>query len=216
MNLLAIDCTESPLTVAATNGAQTAFEKGNIWQKSSEQILPLIERALLSSQIEPSRLSAVALSSGPGSFTALRIGIATAKGLCCANDIPLILIPTFDPFAVSTFQRSPFENLFIIMHSKSDEFYVGVAKRGGEVLYDYLTVGALNQKIKSFRSVAIVGRNLSKWIPLIEADDIIDGAFFTAESFLSLAKEKFEKGEFSDLATAEPLYLKNFEAKKKP
>lgn len=215
MNLLAIDCTEAPLTVAATNGSRVVLQKGSEWQKSGEQILSLIQQSLIDLRIQPTDLNAVALSSGPGSFTALRIGIATAKGLCFANDIPLILIPTFEAMATSAFPLTSAETLFTVAYSKADEFYVGVLQRDKQIKYRYLSLDELKQEVKSYSSVAIVGRHLSRWKSYIEHGEFIDGSFFTAEFFLSLALEKFDLSDFSDLATAEPLYLKNFEAKKK-
>jgi poly(3-hydroxybutyrate) depolymerase len=65
MNLLAIDCTECPLTVASTNAHRTVVKCGAQWQKSGEQIVALIAETLQDLQIKPSNLNAVALSSGP-------------------------------------------------------------------------------------------------------------------------------------------------------
>jgi tRNA threonylcarbamoyladenosine biosynthesis protein TsaB len=215
MNLLAIDCTEFPLSIAATNAQHTVVKCGAQWQKSGEQIVALIAETLQDLQIKPSNLNAVALSSGPGSFTALRIGIATAKGLCFAHDLPLVMIPTFEALAHATFTRSEAKTLFTVSYSKADEFYVGIASRETPIEYDYLTIDQLNHKLKRFERVAVVGRNLSRWASLFEASEVIEANFFTAELLLPIAEEKLKRGEVADLTTASPLYLKNFEAKKK-
>ncbi len=215
MNLLAIECTEFPLTIASANGERTAIKRGEHWQKSGEQIVALIAEALQDLSIKPSDLDAVVLSSGPGSFTALRIGIATAKGLCFAHDLPLVLIPTFEALARATFPKTQAQSLITVSYSKADEFYVGIISRSTPIQYDYLSLLQLNQKLQTIQSVAVVGRNLARWASALEAKEVIDADFFTAESLLSIAKEKQGRGEFADLATASPLYLKNFEAKKK-
>jgi len=215
MNLLSIDCTEFPLTVASTNAHRTVVKCGTHWQKSGEQIVALIQETLQDLLLKPSDLHAVALSSGPGSFTALRIGIATAKGLCFAHDLPLVMIPTFEALAQATFTRSEAKTLFTLSYSKADEFYVGIASRKTPMEYDYLTLTQLNHRLKFFERVAVVGRNLSRWASLFETAEVIEANFFTAESLLPIAKEKLARGEIADLATASPLYLKNFEAKKK-
>jgi len=215
MNLLAIDCTEFPLSIAATNAQHTVVKCGAQWQKSGEQIVALISETLQELSIQPHELHAVALSSGPGSFTALRIGIATAKGLCFAHDLPLVMIPTFEALAHATFTQSEAKTLFTVSYSKADEFYVGIASRETPIEYDYLTIDQLNHKLKRFERVAVVGRNLSRWASLFEASEVIEAHFFTAESLLPIAEEKLKRGEVADLTTASPLYLKNFEAKKK-
>ncbi len=215
MNLLAIDCTEFPLSIAATDAQRTVVKCGAQWQKSGEQIVALIQETLHELSIPPHELHAVALSSGPGSFTALRIGIATAKGLCFAHDLPLILIPNFEALAQTTFSRTEAKTLFAVSYSKADEFYVGIASRETPIEYDYLTLAQLNHKLKLFEQVAVVGRNLSRWVSLFEASEVIEANFFNAESLLPIAEENLKRGEVADLATASPLYLKNFEAKKK-
>lgn len=219
MNLLAIDCTEAPLTVASTNSARTVVKHCERWQKSGEQIVSLIDEALQALDLKPSDLDAVALSSGPGSFTALRIGIATAKGLCFAHDLPLVMIPTFEALARATFPKTKAQTLVTLAYSKADEFYVGIASPSAPIEYDYLSLMKLNEKIesklKSMQSVAIVGRNLSRWASLFETSEVINADFFTAESLLAIAKEKRLRGEITEIAVASPLYLKNFEVKKK-
>ncbi len=215
MNLLAIDCTEAPLTVASSNQERVVVKSCERWQKSGEQIVALIDEALQTLNIKPSDLDAVALSSGPGSFTALRIGIATAKGLCFAHDLPLVMIPTFEALARATFPKTQAQTLFTVAYSKADEFYVGIASRSAAMEYDYLTLSQLNARCQAMGAVAVVGRNLSRWASLIEASEVIDAAFFTAESLIAIAKEKRVRGEIADLASASPLYLKNFEVKKK-
>ncbi len=215
MNLLAIDCTEAPLTVASSNQERVVVKRCERWQKSGEQIISLIDEALQALDIEPRNLDAVALSSGPGSFTALRIGIATAKGLCFAHDLPLVMIPTFEALACATFPKTKAQSLFTVAYSKADEFYVGIASCNAPMEYDYLSLSQLNSRLQAMESVAVVGRNLSRWVSLFEASEVIEADFFTAQSLLSIAKEKRMRGEITDLATASPLYLKNFEVKKK-
>ncbi len=215
MNLLAIDCTEFPLSIVATDAQRTVVKCGAQWQKSGEQIVALISETLQELSIQPHELHAVALSSGPGSFTALRIGIATAKGLCFAHNLPLVMIPTFEALAQATFSRTEAKTLFTVSYSKADEFYVGITSRETPIEYDYLTLAQLNHKVKLLEQVAVVGRNLSRWVSLFEATEVIEANFFNAELLLPIAEEKLKRGEVADLATASPLYLKNFEAKKK-
>jgi tRNA threonylcarbamoyladenosine biosynthesis protein TsaB len=65
----------------------------------SQQLLPLIDELLRLCQVQPKQLHAVAVALGPGSFTGLRIGLATGKGLASALEIPLVGIPTLDGLA---------------------------------------------------------------------------------------------------------------------
>ena len=60
----------------------------------SENLHVFIEQVLKESNLQPKAIKAIAISAGPGSYTGLRIGVATAKGLCYGWDIPLIALPT--------------------------------------------------------------------------------------------------------------------------
>ncbi len=214
MNLLAIDCTEAPLTVASSTQERVVVTCCKQWQKSGEQVISLIDEALNALNLKPSELDAVALSSGPGSFTALRIGIATAKGLCFAHDLALVTVPTFEALARATFPKTQAQTLVTVAYSKADEFYVGIVSHRATIEYEYLTVSQLNRRLRAMESVAVVGRNLARWVPLFEAPEVIDADFFSAQCLLAIAKEKRLRGEVADLVTASPLYLKNFEVKK--
>ena len=65
----------------------------------SETLMPMIDRVMKSVSVEPEALTAIALSAGPGSFTGLRIGAATAKGLALGLDIPLVPLSTLEALA---------------------------------------------------------------------------------------------------------------------
>src|SRR5215203_5491452 len=65
-------------------------------QSHASQLAPLIQDVLSLASLKPADISAVAVSAGPGSYTGLRIGASTAKGLCFALNIPLIAVPTLE------------------------------------------------------------------------------------------------------------------------
>ncbi|HIE65677.1 MAG: tRNA (adenosine(37)-N6)-threonylcarbamoyltransferase complex dimerization subunit type 1 TsaB [Nitrospira sp.] len=69
--------------------------------RHSEQLLTAIDRLLKESKILLSDLDGIAVSIGPGSFTGLRIGLATAKGLAMGTDIPMVLVPTMEVIAAA-------------------------------------------------------------------------------------------------------------------
>lgn len=94
--MLAIESSTSLVGVAASAGGETLFEGFLAEPKvRSCLLLPLCVEALLAAGLKPTDLSAVAVSTGPGSFTGLRIGCATAQGLAHAWKIPVAPVPTF-------------------------------------------------------------------------------------------------------------------------
>lgn len=101
--LLAIDTSTHYLNIALHNGQQLLAE--HTWYSANQhsvELSPAIESMLAKSGVTPHDLTAIAIAQGPGSFTGLRIGMAVAKALAQALNIPLIPVKTFDILATAT------------------------------------------------------------------------------------------------------------------
>ncbi len=83
----------------------------------SNSLTPLIEQLLYHCDLQMSDLTAIAVSSGPGSYTGLRIGLSTAKGLCYALEIPLISISSLDSMTIQVLNFHKDDNS--ILHSNA-------------------------------------------------------------------------------------------------
>ena len=98
--ILAIDTSTQWVGVAIHDGDAILYEK--VWRSNRRHTIELaanIRSAFTDCGMSPATLSAVAVALGPGSFTSLRIGLATAKGFCLSQQIPVIGIPTLDILA---------------------------------------------------------------------------------------------------------------------
>ena len=92
----------------------------------SEKLLTLVRDVLDRAAITPAQLDAIAVSIGPGSFTGLRIGLSTAKGLSFALGKPLVPVPTFEAIAVAAHQKSgTSQAVAVLIDAKKDEWYGG-------------------------------------------------------------------------------------------
>lgn len=90
----------------------------------SETLLPMIDKMLDTVGVNPEELDAVAISAGPGSFTGLRIGAATAKGLALALDIPLVAVPTLEGLAYNL--AGDRRLVASVMDARREEVYAGL------------------------------------------------------------------------------------------
>ena len=90
----------------------------------SEKLFEAIESVLLQSNISKTELKLIAISSGPGSFTGLRIGMSAAKGLAQSLSIPLVQVPTFEALSLEISEFLPEKTLFSIANKVGrDEMY---------------------------------------------------------------------------------------------
>ena len=95
MRVLAIDSSGLTATVAVVEDDQTIAEYTTNYKKThSKPLLPMLDEMVTMLDADRTSIDAIAVSGGPGSFTGLRIGSATAKGLGLALDKPLIHVPT--------------------------------------------------------------------------------------------------------------------------
>ncbi len=225
MTILAIETSHSPISLALATEDNVTVEFGTAWQRASEEILPLLERLLTRTGVTLSQLDAIALSNGPGSFTALRIGMSTAKGLCFALDKALVTVGTLEAMAQSAYEQLCKKGIACYLlvpaiYSKADEFFVGTvspsalhAERLAEIPKFYLKLSQLSEQFPKGTGKVLCGRSPEKLRPQLHEKLDWHEIEFSAAALLPIAKEKIQQGMFADLASAEPLYLKNFEAR---
>ena len=110
MIILHIETSTNVCSVAVSHNESCIFELSNSDGLNHATMLsPFIEKALEKLKAENLKLDAVAVSGGPGSYTGLRIGVSTAKGLCYGLDIPLISVPTLQVLAQGALSHTEIE-----------------------------------------------------------------------------------------------------------
>jgi tRNA threonylcarbamoyladenosine biosynthesis protein TsaB len=105
--ILAIDTSTEQAGLAVSNGRRTAERSWAAGRTQTTTVLPAIEQLLGQVGIGVADLAAIAVATGPGTFTGLRVGISIAKGLVLARDIPLIGVPTLDVAIASVRDTEP-------------------------------------------------------------------------------------------------------------
>lgn len=164
-------------------------------------------------QLEMTALDAIAVTIGPGSYTGLRVGLATAKGLCFALKIPLIAVNTLEVIAHSVFPGE--ENLICPMiDARRQEVFTAVYNN---VMEEKMPACAMVLTSSSFENelkngpVLFCGEGAKKWQEMnTNSNAQFDFKKLDAKQLAHLAYKYFQKQAFADLAYTEPLYLKEF------
>lgn len=172
------------------------------------------------------QLDAIAVSMGPGSYTGLRIGVSSAKGLCYALDKPLIAIDTLKSLAWLALQKlnqlgKNTENIFLVpmLDARRMEVFTAVFDRNLQIIEPVNALIVTEDSFKSLEGKEIIyfGDGASKCLSLFES---VAGYFFldnitlSAIAICSLAESEFMNSNFADVAYCEPFYLKDFIAGK--
>ena len=189
-------------------------------QAHAAGLAPLTEQVMREAGAKLQDVNAVAISAGPGSYTGLRIGTSSAKGLCYALDIPLIAVGTLDLLA---YQGSLITNsaafLCPMIDARRMEVYCQVTDRALKMVRP---VAALVIDADSFAelldesSVLFLGNGAGKCQEVIRHANAIflDDLYPVASALGAMAVKKFEAREFEDLVGFTPFYLKEFRAGK--
>ena len=122
MRILALDTATLTASVAVLAGDDIAAAADGRADTHSERLLPLIDEVLRQAGLAPASLDAIACGAGPGSFTGLRIGLATAKGLCFALHKPLVLVSSLEALAFAARGR----DVLALLDAKKREVYAAM------------------------------------------------------------------------------------------
>lgn len=128
MLILGIDTATLSCSVALLQGDTVLAEMTmNIKKTHSERLMPLLDQMLRESGIEREKLEAIAVAAGPGSFTGLRIGVATARALAQGLDIPAVPVSTLQALAEAV--PAPGAHICPILDARRGEVYTALYRR---------------------------------------------------------------------------------------
>lgn len=219
MLILSIDTSTRGCSVALhSDGTLVASYDLLADRSSSAMLTTLMKNAVEHAGHSLADLDAVAVAKGPGSYTGLRVGVSTAKGLCYALDKPLLAISTLKALTAQLVPYYPANYLFCPMiDARRMEVFAAVydttlqeVQPTQAVILDQASFGGLLAE----HAVVFLGDGATKCLPLFETNP---NAHFpirpvepSARTVGQLATEAFRLGQFEDLASFEPYYLKDF------
>lgn len=226
MNILGIDSSGLVASVALQSDDKLVGEYTIHNKKThSQTLLPMIHDMLEMADVSVKELDAIAIASGPGSFTGLRIGAATAKGLGGALSIPLIAVPTLEGLA---YNLAGAEALVCpIMDARRQQAYYGIYDVSKEVPVeiekpDAAPIEVVLQKAKETkREVIFLGDGVPVFQEKIKqcegllclfcADSV---RYQRASSVTALGKKYYEQGRQMKAAEFAPMYLRLSQAER--
>ena len=224
--ILIIETSTEVCSVALTiDGTLTDIIESKEGQNHARLVTVFAEDLLNRNNIKPEELVAVAVSKGPGSYTGLRIGVSTAKGICYARHIPLIAIGTLEALALQVINNRKFYN---IPEGKPTLFCPMIDARRMEVfsmLYNedasilkQITAVIVDEMFLSEelaeKQVVFFGNGSEKCRQVLKSSNalFVSNLDASAKYMCELAWKLYNKSQFEDVAYFEPFYLKDFVA----
>ena len=225
MKILGIESSSLVASVAVvTDDVLTAEYTVNFKKTHSQTLLPMIDQVADMLDLDLNTLDAVAVAGGPGSFTGLRIGCATAKGLGLALKKPLIHVPTLEAMAYNLWGSSAL--VCPIMDARRNQVYTGLyhVRHGIEAVMEQSPMDM--RELADYLNgrgepVIFLGDGVSVYRSLIEEEMKIPYEFAPAAnnrqrgaSVAALGMEYYKKGMTVDAAQFAPDYLRKSQAER--
>jgi len=224
--ILQIETATTVCSVAlAQDGQVIAYKQIDQRNIHAEVITVYIDELLESQNLNYKDLDAIAVSCGPGSYTGLRIGVSTAKGLCFALDKPLIAIETLKAMAYGVINDAQIINdemlLCPMIDARRMEVYTALFNSEGEQVKataaEIIDENSFSELLKKTK-ILFFGDGADKCIEVLGNNpnaQFIPHFTNSATHLTQKAAEKFIAKDFVDVAYFEPYYLKDFVAGKK-
>ncbi|MEZ4889234.1 MAG: tRNA (adenosine(37)-N6)-threonylcarbamoyltransferase complex dimerization subunit type 1 TsaB [Crocinitomicaceae bacterium] len=195
------------------NGQLIALKESDDSEYLHGEVITLfIEDVLKQAQLSIQQLSAVAITSGPGSYTGLRIGVSTAKGLCFALSIPLISVDALYSLAYLAHQQHPHSTICAMIDARRMEVFSAIYDTQLNMLKP-ISADILDESTyQQFEPFIAIGDGAPKMQELWKNRNIqfVTAILCSAKGQITKAYEKFNHQEFEDVAYFEPFYLKDF------
>ena len=221
MKILHIETSSKNCSVAISDGEKILCLCEEISEnyKQSESLHTFIEWALEGAEIALKDLDAVSLGKGPGSYTGLRIGAASAKGFCYGLKIPLIATNSLETM-IEPFLNKDYDFIIPLIDARRMEVYTAIFEgKTGEMLTETEAKILDETSFQEFvgKKVIFVGDGAKKAKEILQLTnaEFNDSIYPSAKYLIKRALEKFNKDELEDTAYFEPFYLKDFQGFKK-
>jgi tRNA threonylcarbamoyladenosine biosynthesis protein TsaB len=195
----------------------------NVKTTHSERLMSVVHQTLSQSELVLDAIDAFAVAIGPGSFTGLRIGLSTVKGLSYATTKPIVIVPTLEAFAWN-FAYCPYP-VCLMLDARKSEVYAAVFRWGHEGfkrLVEEVSVGPEDLLGELQGTVLFAGEGVTLYRGKIE--EIMGGRALIASpekmvpspaNVALLGLEKAARGEFTGASAAVPFYIRKSEAEVK-
>ena len=214
--LLCIETSGKNCSVALFEGLQlVSIREMHTEQFShSENLHVFIEQVLKESNLQPKAIEAIAISAGPGSYTGLRIGVSTAKGLCYGWDIPLIALPTLRILAEQvSYEFTDIEYIIPMIDARRMEVFTAIYSHDFSPILgeraEILTESTFDTYLNKGKTI-FLGDGITKFQAICKHKNAYfwENKFPSAKQMGRLALEKYQAQAFEDIAYFEPFYLK--------
>ena len=218
MKILSVDTSSSNCAVALLEDDNLIDENSlNNGKTHSENLMPLIAELLERNNIELKRIGLITVSVGPGSFTGIRIGIASVKAMAEVHNIKIAGVTSLETLAkIDNSER----NKICLLDARNNQVYFGVFDKNYNLLEDYKAddINSLIEIMKKYENSVAIGDGAVLHKELLENNIngilVLKECLQTAENTGKIGYKKFLEGKLENADTIMPFYLRKSQAER--
>lgn len=216
-NIILIETsTELCSAAIASDGKIISYKESTKPREHASMTAVFIDEMLKETGMKVSDCSAVCVSMGPGSYTGLRVGVSTAKGLCFGAGIPMLAVGTLDTLVWQAGDRTDYKHIIPMIDARRMEVYTAVFAPDGKQLTDteakIIDADSFSDLLEE-GPVLFIGDAAEKCSKVIlHPNAHFEQCCPKASSMLIPAMAEYKEKRFKDVAYFEPFYLKDFVA----
>lgn len=209
MIILAISTSSSNASVSLLEDDKLIKELNISDQRThSEKLMPLIEELFKTTNLQLSQVNLIACDIGPGSFTGIRIGVASVKAMAEAKEIPVVGVSSLEALAYNV---RGFDYICSIIDARNNQVYSAIFNKNYELISDYFAdnINNLTSILKQYKNMAYVGDGLK----LLNNSFEFDNNIYSRNVGLAGYK-KFSQGLYTDADNLSVMYLRPSQAER--
>ncbi len=214
--ILNIESSTGTCSVCISRGKDVlCYQEADQFYEHAKVLTTLIGKCLSKSGLTLQEMNAIAVSSGPGSYTSLRVGISTAKGICYALGKPLISVDTLQALALTGLQAKEMEGAYYcpMIDARRMEVYCNIFDENNRPISEptamVVETGSFDEYFESGKTIVFCGNGAEKCKNVLVSTYAKFSPTECSAAYLpAISSQQFVKGIFEDVAYFTPTYLK--------
>ncbi|KAA8731856.1 tRNA (adenosine(37)-N6)-threonylcarbamoyltransferase complex dimerization subunit type 1 TsaB [Acinetobacter qingfengensis] len=207
MYILALETANEQCSVAITDATKTLLiEQHHEARAQTQQILPMIQRAMQQTGLNWQQISAIAFSRGPGAFSGVRINAAVTQALAWANDLPVIAVSTLQALAQHAYREAGLTQVSAVIDARMNEVYLG-----NFTYTDGIMQAVTDEQLLDYTNASqhAIYHAVGTGAKLIHHDSDTKLCYANAQDIAEIARVEFSKGAVVSPEQALPVYLRD-------
>ena len=216
MKILSVSTSSNIASVAISEDDKCILELNIDNNKThSETLMPLVSELFKKTNLNLSDINLIACDVGPGSFTGIRIGIASIKAIAESVNVPVISVTSLEALAYNI-ENIDCKTICSLIDARNNQVYCGIFDKGYNLQEEYIAddINVVIEVLNKYKNIVFIGDGAITHKDLLKIKDFTYENFIHSKNIAKCAYRKYIKGKLDNADTIIPLYLRKSQAER--